>query len=525
MTTNNCVVVGSGINALVCAAILATRGKKVCVLERNNRLGGCIRTEELTVPGFTHDVLSGWHPLFVSSPGYAILKDQLEKYGLQYCNNDTPTAAVLPDDRSFILRRSREENIRAMEALAAGDGERYRAAMGELEASLDLTFTLLGSELWTPATVKVFMRALWKMGPRALADYFGQNLQNARGWLETTFQAEEARAVLAGWPTHAGLGPDSTASAQMAKVMAFSMEAVGCPNVKGGSYQLVEAFRQLIEANGGILQVGADVERVLTEGGKAVGVRTADGVTHYADTAVICSTTPNQLYERLLAPADVSEKVLREVRSFKYGKADMQIHLALDEIPEWSDPELAKVAIVHLTEGVNAVSKATNEAERGLLPELATVVVGQPTAIDPSRAPEGKAILWLQLQELPSLIKGDAANEIDVPADGKWTEEVRELYADRIVARVAKHVKNLDGNILGRRVLSPADLESININLVGGDPYSGACTMDQFFLWRPLRSVKNHSTPVRDLFHIGASTHPGPGLGGVSGFLVANALT
>jgi phytoene dehydrogenase-like protein len=121
-------------------------------------------------------------------------------------------------------------------------------------------------------------------------------------------------------------------------------------------------------------------------------------------------------------------------------------------------------------------------------------------------------------------MRGDAAGEIPVPGDGRWSEEVRERYADRIVARVSRHIKNLEGNILGRRVLSPADLESLNMNLVGGDPYGGACTLDQFFLWRPLRSVKNHSTPVKNLYHIGASTHPGPGLGGVSGFLVANAL-
>lgn len=179
---------------------------------------------------------------------------------------------------------------------------------------------------------------------------------------------------------------------------------------------------------------------------------------------------------------------------------------------------------MHLTPGLDGVSRAINEAERGLLPATATIAVGQPTALDPSRAPQGKAILWLQLQELPAVIRGDAAGEIPVPGDGRWSEEVRERYADRIVARVGGHIRNLAGNVLGRRVLSPADLESLNINLVGGDPYGGACTLDQLFLWRPLRSLKNHSTPVKGLYHIGASTHPGPGLGGVSGYLVANAL-
>jgi phytoene dehydrogenase-like protein len=186
---------------------------------------------------------------------------------------------------------------------------------------------------------------------------------------------------------------ESAASGQIARVIAFSLEAVGCPVVKGGSYKLVEAFQRIIEAHGGELHVGADVERVLTENGRAVGVRTAGGASYRTQGSVICSTTPHQLYERLLEGGDVSDKVLAEVRGFRYGRSDMQIHLALDEPPQWVDPDLAKVAIVHLTPDLNGVSRAINEAERGLLPEEATIAVGQPTALDPSRAPPGKAIL------------------------------------------------------------------------------------------------------------------------------------
>jgi phytoene dehydrogenase-like protein len=143
--------------------------------------------------------------------------------------------------------------------------------------------------------------------------------------------------------------------------------------------------------------------------------------------------------------------------------------------------------------------------------------------IDPSRAPEGKGILWIQLQELPWHVKGDAAGEID-PGDGSWTEELRERYADRIVARLARHVPNLESSILARTVLSPADLERANVNLRHGDPYSGSLALDQNFLWRPFAARPGHATDVDRLWHIGASTHPGPGLGGGSGTLVAKAL-
>ena len=519
----DCIIVGSGINALVCAALLSKKGRKTLVLERNDRLGGCIRTDQLTAPGFVHDVLSGWHPLFVTSPGYAELKDDLEKYGLEYCNTDSPTAVVLPDQTAFILHNSRKHNVAAMNALADGDGDRYGAAMAELERTLGLTFTLLGGELWNKSTLKVFLSALIKMGPFKLAQYFGASLQPARAWLDTTFNSAAVSACLAGWPSHAGIGPDAPASALMAQVIAFTLEMAGCPVVKGGSYNVVRAFQRVIEARGGELRVNADVTRVVTRNGRAIGVNTRDGTRYQADK-VICSVTPNQLYQDLLQASDVPADVAAQTRAYRYGNGNMQIHLALSEPPRWHTPGLENVAITHVTEGVNAVSRAINEANRGLLPAAATIVVGQPAALDPSRVPAGKGLLWIQLQECPRRITGDAAGKIDAPEHGAWTEAVREAYADRIIERLARHIPNLKKAILARTVLSPADLQALNINLVGGDPYGGACTLDQFFLWRPLRALKNHATPVKNLYHIGASTHPGPGLGGVSGYLVAKNL-
>ena len=178
-----------------------------------------------------------------------------------------------------------------------------------------------------------------------------------------------------------------------------------------------------------------------------------------------------------------------------------------------------------MTPGLDGVSRAVNEAERGLLPVEATIVCGQPVALDPSRAPDGKWIIWIQLQELPAgRVKGDAAGEIDT-GDGTWSEALREAYADRIVARLGESITNLGKATLRRVVLSPADIEAMNVNLVGGDIYGGSCSLDQNLLWRPLAEAPGHATAVAGLFHIGASTHPGPGLGAGSGYLVAKELT
>ncbi len=279
----------------------------------------------------------------------------------------------------------------------------------------------------------------------------------------------------------------------------------------------------MIESAGGAVLTRSDVDRVVVEDGVACGVTTSAGRAYRARRAVVCNVTPTQLYTRLLEN-EVPEDVLHRARAFRYGRGEMQIHLALGEPPQWPHPDLGGVAMLHLTCGLDAVSRAVNEAERGLLPHQATIVVAQPVAVDPTRAPPGRSILWIQLQELPSRVRGDAAEKIPCPADGRWTDDLRERYADRIVERLCDQIPNLRRSIVGRAVVSPADLERLNINLVGGDPYSGSCALDQFGPWRPFAGVRDHETVVKRLFHIGASTHPGPGLGGMSGFMVAGRL-
>ena len=170
---------------------------------------------------------------------------------------------------------------------------------------------------------------------------------------------------------------------------------------------------------------------------------------------------------------------------------------------------------------------SVTQANNGYLPDRPTFGIGQPTTLDPSRAPEGGWILWIQMQELPRHLKGDAAGEIAIPKDGRWNDEVREAVADRIQQRLEMVMPGVSDLIVGRKAISPADLDRYNCNLVGGDPYSGTCSPDQFFWLRPFAAsgqTKAHQTAVKNLFHIGASTHPGPGLGGGSGYLVAEKL-
>ena len=519
------VIAGSGINALVAASLLALKGRKVTVLERNAVIGGCIRTEEATVAGFTHDVMATTFVLFLLSPAYAALGKELEKRGLEFAHPEIPTGVLRPDGSSLVLRRDRAANIAAFDALSPGDGAQYAADMAALGADAPFLFSLLGGQLWSWQMAKTVAREAWRRGPRGLSAFFGTALGSARHWLEPHYQSDLFRALLAPWVLHTGLGPESTYSGQMAKVIAFALEAAGAPIVKGGAQSILTAFERLIRDHGGDIRTTADVSEVIVdEAGRATGVVLSSGERINAAEGVICSVTPAQLYGRLLKGWAGAAPMREAVKGFVHGKGNMQIHYALKAPPKWRDPELAKVALLHLTPGLDGVSKAANEAERGMLPAEPTICLGQPTAFDPSRAPDGKAILWLQLPEAPRVIKGDAAGEIAAPADGRWTDTLREAYADRIEKILSRHIPDFASLVLARRCYSPADLEAMNINLAGGDPYGGACSIDQFFLWRPLPGTVNHATPVKRLYHIGASTHPGPGLGGGSGFLLANAL-
>ncbi|HZT53572.1 MAG TPA: NAD(P)/FAD-dependent oxidoreductase [Gaiellaceae bacterium] len=511
------VLVGSGINALACAALLARAGWRVCVLERNDWLGGAIRTAELTEPGFLHDVYSAWHPLWVGGAAHAELGAELAARGLEYLNTDLPSGTAFPDGTAGFLLRTPEGNAEEL-------GPEWPEVLERFRPNADLAFGVLGAELWSPAGLALAAKAMRRLGRTGALAFLGEVLQSSRDWLETTFASERAHGVLAPWVLHTGLGPDQAASGFMTQVIAVALQEGGMPVPRGGGARLVDALVRLIRDHGGVCETDRDVERVLVRSGRAVGVRLSDGEVVEAERAVVAGVTPTQLYERLLADADVPAPVAEAARRFRYGRAEMQIHYALSEPARWEgDERLGRTAVVHLTSGLDGVSRAVNEAERGLLPAEATVVVGQPLAVDPSRAPDGRGLLWIQLQELPWRIKGDAAGELDT-GSGTWTDELRERYADRIQARLARHVPNLESSILTRVVLGPHDLQRANVNLRHGDPYGGALSLDQNFLWRPFGRSPGHTTPVERLWQIGASTWPGPGLGAGSGAIVARKL-
>jgi phytoene dehydrogenase-like protein len=511
------VIIGSGINGLVAAALLALKGDRVVVLEREAVVGGCMRTEALH-PGFVHDVMAATFVLFMTGPAGAALGPHLARHGFDYGHTPHPTAVIRPDGQAVVLTTDRAANVATLNALAPGDGDRFAADVGGVAADAPFLFALLGQRLWSWPMARLMFGQMRRRGLGGLKAWFGRALDPARGWLEASYRSEGAQALLAPWVLHTGLTVEAACSGLMGRVIAFALEAAGAPVSKGGAGKAASALRALIEEKGGEVRTGAEAVRILARDGRVTGVRLASG-GEIATRSVLASVAPGQLYGQLLADLNLPEDKAAAQR-FRHGRGNFQLHYALDAVPEWLSPGLEQVGLIHLADGIDSVSKSSNEAERGMLPVTPTICVGQPSALDPSRCPPGKAVLWLQVPDAPCLIKGDTAGEIT----GRDWDAVRETFADRIERILARHIRDFGKLVLARKAYSPADLERMNINLTGGDPYGGHCGIDQFFVWRPFAHTANGEGPVRGLIHIGASTHPGPGLGGGSGFNAAKRL-
>ena len=252
MATFDAVFVGSGINSLVGAALLAREGWSVCVLERNDVAGGCIRTStDLTLPGFTHEVLASWHPLFTGSAAYAELEGELTARGVVYVNTDLPTGTAFPDGSAAFITGSLEGNVAEFDRLAPGDGAAWERQFNEFMGNADLAFGILSTELWSTAGLTLGRKALRRLGRRGLLEFAGNTLVSCRDWVSTTFESEAAHGVLAPWVLHTGLGPDQATSGFMTQVIGAALQLGGMPVPVGGGVRLVDALAGIVTDAGG----------------------------------------------------------------------------------------------------------------------------------------------------------------------------------------------------------------------------------------------------------------------------------
>lgn len=513
------VVVGAGINGLAAAVHLAAQGWRVLLLEKSDVAGGAVKTRELTLPGFRHDLYAMNLSMFAGSPFFAEHRQLLLAHGLRLCPVDRSFASAFPDGSWLGVERDLEATAGRIAALSAKDARRWRQLAAAFGADAPPLFQLLAAPMPSLALLRVLWRAWRERGTAWVAGMVRLLTLSPRAWLDRHFDNAQLKATLAVWGMHLDFPPDMAGGALFPYLEAMACQNAGMVIGQGGADTVIKAMLSAFQALGGTVLLGTTVSEILTQGGRAEGVLLEDGRRILARRAVIANLGPRVLYGALLKSANGAARRQRD--SFRHGPGTMMIHLALDALPQWSaGAALQQYAYVHLAPSMEAMTAAYAEAVDGLLPRAPVVVVGQASGIDPTRAPPGKHVLWIQVRVLPATVRGDAAGEI---AGTRW-DDIKEAYADRVLALLETYAPGLAQSVLARVVLSPQDLERDNPNLVGGDSLGGSHHLDQNLLFRPALGYSRYRTPVAGLYMVGASTWPGAGTGAGSGYLCAQLL-
>jgi phytoene dehydrogenase-like protein len=512
------VVIGAGVNGLAAAVHLAAKGWKIIVVERAAVAGGAVKTAEITRPGFRHDLYAMNLGMFAGSPFFAVHRERLLANGLAFVGAEQCFASAFPDGTWLGVHKNLDATATAIAAFNPADAERWRTMVADFGRNAPHIFALLASPMPSWAALRAMFGAWRARGTARVADMVRLLIASPREWLDEHFDNDKLKAMMAIWGMHLDFSPDCAGGALIPYVESMAEQSFGMPIGKGGADTIITAMVRAIEAAGGEVRLGAPVQSVAVEGGAATAVVLAGGERIEAARAVIANLHPRVLFGDLVRGAPPAAQRLAKMRP---GPATMMIHLALSDLPAWSaGVELRKFAYVHLAPSLAVMAKTYTEALDGLLPAEPGLVVGQPTAIDPSRAPAGHHVLWVQARVLPSHIRGDATGTI---AGTDW-DAVKEAYADRIVGIIERYAPGVRANILARAVLSPTDLERDNPNLVGGDSIGGSHHLDQNFVFRPAFGWSRYRTPIDRLYMVGASTWPGAGTGAGAGFMLAKML-
>lgn len=518
-TVPDAVIIGSGHNSLACAAHLAAKGWRVAVYERAEVPGGAVKTGEYTRPGFRHDWAAMNLSLFAGSAFHQAYAQELAGHGLSFAPAANCFASVFLDGTWLGIGTDVGANTARIERENRADAKAWEALSAEFPSRAETLFALLGSPVNKRAFASLGWRSWRKMGSAGLMD-LGQFLASSpRSWLEETFQSPKVRALLAAWGMHLDFAPDVAGGALFPYLEGQVNQAFGMVLGQGGADGMIKAMVAMIEARGGYVTCGAEVARILHAGGRATGVELADGTRVEAKRAVIANVAPAAMLRLTGGTSD--KRYDRGMETFSHAPGTMMIHLAMEDLPDWAaGEELKRFAYVHMAPSLDQMARTYAQVKAGLLPDEPVIVCGQPTAIDPSRAPEGKHVLWLQVRMVPGQIKGDAAGEITAT---EWTEAAQPM-AERALDLLETYAPGTRAKILGQHIVTPAMLEADNPNLVGGDQVCGSHHLNQHFMFRPLRGFADGSTPIRDLYHTGAAVWPGAGTGAGAGYLLGQKL-
>ena len=459
------VVVGSGPNGLVAAVTLAEAGWRVVVMEAADHAGGGLRTEDLTLPGFHHDVCATVHALALASPAFRSL--HLENEGLEYAHPTVPLGHAITPDRSVVLHRSIEVTAAAL----GGDGPAWQRLVGGLAAR----WPGLAASVLDPT-------ALPPNAPRELIEFGLRGLWPATTLMRTMFREDDARALLAGLAAHAMLDLHEPVTGGIALFLAGLAHGVGWPVAVGGSERIADALIARLTRLGGEVRTG---ERVRS-------------LAHLPSArAVLLDLTPRQVVQ--VAGNRLPIRYADRLARWRYGPGVFKLDWALDGPIPWRDPALAAAGTVHIGGPSSTVVASERAVARGSVSDEPYLLLVQASVADASRAPAGKHTVWAYCH-VPN------GFEVDM--------------TDVIERRIERFAPGFRERVLARHAMGPAALEAHNANDVGGDIGGGVTDWRQL-VSRPRLSLTPWATPVPGLLLCSSSTLPGGGAHGMAGWNAA----
>jgi phytoene dehydrogenase-like protein len=520
MASYDAVLIGAGHNALVCAACLARGGWSTLVLERGERPGGAVMSAELTRPGAVSDLFATNMNLFRGSPANAELGPDLERHGLQFADCAHPFANAFPDGRALRVHQPPDSTLAELERHDARDAEGWRELDRLYERLSPSLFALYGSRLDWRSLAALGVEQLPGLGAGGIRELNRLLVSSTRELAQSYLYTREAHALLGCWGMHLDFGPDVAGGAMFPLLEAFTDMRTGISIARGGASRVIDALVAVGAERGVEVRTGAEVAAITVSGGRATGVELASGERIGARRAVIAGVTPPLLYGRLLDGVAVDERIRHAAARYRYGPGTLMLHLALSAPAPWAaGPDLGEFAYVHIAPYMDELASTYAQSCAGLLPAEPLLVVGQTTAVDRSRAADCE-LLWVQVRSVPGRIAGDALGEIEARS---W-EQAAEPFVDRVLAKLDRYAPGIGELVLDRAILTPAELEARNPNLVGGDSLAGSMHLSQNFVLRPFAEVADYETGIDGLLMVGAATWPGAGVNAISGFNVARKL-
>ncbi|MGH8909381.1 MAG: phytoene desaturase family protein [Egibacteraceae bacterium] len=460
------VVVGSGPNGLAAAITIAETGRSVLVLEAQDSVGGGVRSAQLTLPGFNHDICSAIYPLVEGTPFLSRLP--LERYGLELIHPPVPLAHPLDGGRAAVLERSVEDTAVGLD----GDADAYRALMKPLVTG------------WEGISAGILGPPRLPRHPLALARFGWHAVRSATALATGEFQHEAARALFAGMAAHSFLPLERSPSAAYGLVLGVLAHVAGWPLVKGGAQRLADALARHLAGLGGTVVTGRRVRR-LSDVPPA--------------RAVLLDVTPRQLVR--IAGDRLPAGYRRGLERYRYGPGAFKVDWALDGPVPWTAQACRRAGTVHLGGALAEIAASERDVAEGRHPERPYVLIAQQSLFDPTRAPEGSHTLW---------------GYCHVP-NGSTVD-----MTERIEAQVERFAPGFRDRVLARNVRPPAALERHNANCVGGDINGGLGDWRQLFT-RPVPRLVPYATPVDGLYLCSSSTPPGGGVHGLCGHYAARA--